>query len=541
MGSLREFLDAGPERTKKLGEFFDRTIAEPLNYYFGPTGVPQKANSAMRLGEYSDAGDMQQYQQTGTDFFNSPSLGNAVNYATAGAALAVPFVGGKMIADGVDVVGDAVRSGADDLRRFAGDEVGAVPLGRGKDIPQQPFDMGRGPVQPGDYMRDAYQARAGQMQLKPSDRIQPRPNRERLLDQDYQTPSPVVFEEDLSSMYPRNPDPSAPLPLGDRARTIVDRQPELSAALAERIKKTGQMGEDTRYFYHSDGPIYRAARNAGLSHDEASQYLNDFSKYFAATSPRTKVEDNLRSATSAMAKTAQGIPHRQIVGPGSGGISEKGYPMMTGKGGIHGNLLDQVIEKGHIDTTTNPKPATFGANMTGNRSGVTVDTHAIRGTLQTLNEIEPGAVPERFIVPKFRDAYKKDPSVLTPDMIMDTLGDQKIGPKGATYSAQTEYPVFADVWHGAADELGVSPAEAQSMGWFGFGDQTNLGSAKKTVADIFDERLDVTAQALKITPEEAARRVFTRQMPLLGVGGLGMMLGYDQKSEEQALRDYLTK
>jgi hypothetical protein len=75
------------------------------------------------------------------------------------------------------------------------------------------------------------------------------------------------------------------------------------------------MDAATRYFYHSDGPIYRAAKNAGLSNQEASEYLKDFSQNFAATSPRTKVDENIRNATSAMAKTAQGIPHRQIVEP----------------------------------------------------------------------------------------------------------------------------------------------------------------------------------------------------------------------------------
>jgi hypothetical protein len=52
--------------------------------------------------------------------------------------------------------------------------------------------------------------------------------------------------------------------------------------------------------------------------------------------------------------------------------------MMTNPGGIHGQLLDQVISGEGINTMTNTKPAMFGANMVGNRSGVTVDTHAIR-------------------------------------------------------------------------------------------------------------------------------------------------------------------
>ena len=376
---------------------------------------------------------------------------------------------------------------------------------------------------------DALNARSAQMDLRPADRIQPATGGAGFLDRDYQTPAPGAIFDNLADAYPRNPDPTAALPKNDRARVLVDRREEIAEALARRIEATGQMDADTRYFYHSDGPLYRAAINAGLSDEGAQAYLRDLSNNIAATSPRTQVEDNLRNATLVMAKDAQGVPFRDVIGSGTtrpdgtAGISERGYPMMTGSGGIHGNLLDDVAETGTINTLTNPKPATFGPNLAGNRSGVTVDTHAIRGTLQTLNEIEPGAVPEGFILPQHRDAYAADPTILTPDMIDDTLANQMVGPRGDTTRMQTEYPVFADIWHDAADRLGVSPAEAQSMGWFGFGDQTNLGSARATPVDIFDERLSVTAQALGVPVDEAARLVFNRQVPLLGVGGLGLL------------------
>ena len=381
---------------------------------------------------------------------------------------------------------------------------------------------------------DALRFRAQEMQLDPLDRIQPIAGGTGIIDRDYLTPAPGSVFDDLASMYPRNPDQSAPLPKGDRSRILVDRRDEISDALANRIRATGQMDEDTRYFYHTDGPIYRAARNAGLSDEEAKSYLRDLSYYTAATSPRTQVETNLRNATLAMAKTDQGIPFREIVGPGSGGINESGYAMMTNPGGIHGILLDDVINTGAINMNNNPKPANFGANLAGNRSGVTVDTHAIRGTLMTLNEMEPGAVPEGFILPEFLDQYRQNPTVLTPNMINDTLASQMVGPRGDRVKMQTEYPVFADIWHGAADRLGVSPAEAQSMGWFGFGDQTNLGSARKTPVDVFDDRLSVTAQALGISPEEAARAVFTRRIPLMSAvpGGL-LAYGAMQPEQEQ--------
>lgn len=390
-----------------------------------------------------------------------------------------------------------------------------------------------------DLLREALDARAAQMDIPTAKRPQADPNRLRIVDTDYLSPPDVDVTGgvNLADKYPRNPDPDARLPLNDRARVLVDRRSELAEALAERIRGTGQMDMPTRYFYHSDGPLWRAAKNAGLTDEEATAWLQDFGKNFAATSPRTKVEPNTLNATLAMTKQARGVPHRELVGPGQPvdpktgerGLSERGYPMIANEGskpGLHGILLDRVHAGEEIGSLTNPKPSTFAGNTAGNRSGATIDTHAIRATLQTLNELEPGAVPIEFIEPKFKEQYLQDPLTLTPNMIKDTLGSQMVGPRGATQKMQTEYPIFADIWHDAADILGVSPAEAQSMGWFGFGEDTNLGSDLKTVADVFDERINVTSQIMGMSPEEVARRVFRREMPLLSVGGAPLPVGY---------------
>ena len=486
------------------------------------------------------------------------ALGEAYDAASRGELAAAGLLGTAGIVGLFPGAGDVVakpvmaagRRAADVARRLEVDPNALGSMGGNIRLRPQsaPFDMGRGmgdnggPALEGQMpsMADVLAARADQMALKPADRIQPSQGGAGIFDRDYATPAPSGILPDLSERYVRNPDPASPLPKGDRARVLVDQADEIADRLASRIEATGQMDADTRYFYHTDGPVYRAAKAAGLSDDEAAKYLADLGDYVAATSPRTKVEENLRNASLVMAKQAQGVPFREIIGPGTvdpktgvRGISEKGYPLMTGKGGIHGKLLDDVIEQGGMNVANNPKPSNFGPNIAGNRSGVTVDTHAIRGTLQTLNEMNPGSVPEGFILPKFRESYSKNPATLTPDMIDDTLASQMIGPKGDTTKAQTEYAVFADIWHKAADRLGVSPAEAQSMGWFGFGDETNLGSARKTPVDIFDERIDVTAKAMGISPEKAAEGVFRRQIPLLGVGGLGLLSAMPEDNSQQ--------
>ena len=538
MASIWDYISSSgsgsQNRSKWLRDNIDQPISEAARYYLGAgNSIP---NLLSMVTEGTPTESLGRASQASQQMF-APDQSIMDRITSAGNMLGETLnVGAGLLGTGqaARTVGPALE----DATRAVGRDV-AERLNQRGPMPTTGmnaanfFSEGAKPVNTNiDTLREAYQARADQMKLAPADRIQARMDRKRLIDQDYQSPAPAGIFENLADKYPRNPDPASKLPLDDRARVLVDRRDEISTRLAEKIRDAGQMDAATRYFYHSDGPIYRAAKNAGLSNQEASEYLKDFSQNFAATSPRTKVDENIRNATSAMAKTAQGIPHRQIVGPGSGGVSEKGYPMMTNPGGIHGQLLDQVISGEGINTMTNTKPAMFGANMVGNRSGVTVVTHAIRGVLQTLNDIEPGSVPDGFILPEFKAAYRKDPTKLTPNMIADTIGKQKIGEKGSKVDAQTEYPLFADIFHDTAMKLGADPAETQSMAWFGLGGDTNLKSAPRTVSDAFDERLDITAQALNISPEEAARRVFRRQIPLLGASGVGLLSQFDGQSSE---------
>jgi hypothetical protein len=297
--------------------------------------------------------------------------------------------------------------------------------------------------------------------------------------------------------------------------------------LAERIRRT----QCEHGYFESRGDYNIGDGQRGLSgpFPEDGQPLSisaaSFSPSYAATSPRTPdrpadVAGNppTRGCQSRHRRLRVGVPVK-IAGTGAVGV-------LTGD-------LDRYAAEGELDWDTNPKPATFGQNVVGNRSGATMDTHAIRGVLMTLNQMEPGGVPEGFILPSAREAYRQDPTRLTPSMIDDTLGSQMVDGR----SMQTEYPVFADIMHAAAERLGVSPAEAQSMAWFGFGDETNLGSAANTVSELFDQRLDVTAEVLGIPTEEAARLVFTRQIPLLAnrdatVGAAALMAPEDDEQED---------
>jgi len=364
--------------------------------------------------------------------------------------------------------------------------------------------------------------RAEQMLLPPAERLQPSGRGVMDLSPEAYVRDARQFSDDLMSDIPRQVAGKA-LPKAGRSQVIVDNMDDIATVLADRARS--QMGTETQYFYHT-GPIYEAARKAGLSKKEAGNFMRDFADAYAATSPRTPTEPNLRSASLVMAKDAAGIPFDTVVGPNAGrGLNETGYPMMiqekgdiSSKGkpatqtGIHKLLLQELQRSGKINKDTNPKPATFARNVEGNLSAPTIDTHAIRGALDALNELQPGAIPKDFIKPKFRKQYAEDPSSFNAaTMVADTLESAQVGGT----KKQVEYAPFADLYKLMADKLGVSPAEAQSMGWFGSGAKTGLASEAKSVARLIDERIDVTAQALGVTPKEAARMFFRREIPLM--------------------------
>ena len=366
-----------------------------------------------------------------------------------------------------------------------------------------------------DELENVLRIRAEQMDLPKAQRTQP--SGQGLL---FDT-SPASYERTPQIMrQEKTPVPRAPkgakLPKGNRAAAVVENQEAIADRLAERMEPF--IGTPAQYFYHT-GPLLDKAKELGIPEQKALSQIARFAENYAATSPRTMTEQNLRNASLVSAKQEAGIPLETVLGPGSGGINEKGYPMMIGPSGIHRQLVE-AVEQGGIDYMTNPKPATFAENVKGNLQGVTVDTHAIRGALDAMNEISPGSIPEGFIKPDFRKQYKEDPSSLDPaTMIDDTLASQKIGGK----SAQTEYAVFSDLYEMAAERLGVSPAEAQSLGWFGSGDKTGLASELKTVVDLIDERVDVTAQLLNRDKDSVYKDFLEGKIPLLSLGGAGLL------------------
>tara|TARA_Y100000588_G_scaffold394293_1_gene513992 strand:+ start:626 stop:3268 length:2643 start_codon:yes stop_codon:yes gene_type:complete len=374
-----------------------------------------------------------------------------------------------------------------------------------------------------DDTKTVLDARAKQMELSPKDRVQPS-GQNPLFDT-----SPKSYEKTLVShkqkeiVLPRNNGEVATLPIRDRARAVLDNTDAIAQEIANSIKPA--IGSNVQYFYHT-APLIDKAVALGIPEKVAKKQLFKFAQNYAVTSPRTRTEENLRSASLVSAKETLGKDVTEILGSGGDGINEKGYPMMINEGGIHKKLIEDK-QAGKLNVNTNPKPVSFAENVSGNLKVVTVDTHAIRAVFYVMNKLNPGSVPIDFIGGKkpkktkeFQEMYKKDPSSLdVATMIKDTLAKQMINGK----SMQTEYAVFADIYKKVAEIAGVNPAEAQSLTWFTFGDLTGLGSEPKTIVDLIDDRVDVTSQLTGQSKEEVFKKFMQGAIPLASFDGLNLL------------------
>ena len=216
-----------------------------------------------------------------------------------------------------------------------------------------------------------------------------------------------------------------------------------------------------------------------------------FAKYMdivAATSPRAKVDNNIRRASEIYRRDVQGEPYvGENLGKGYGHIAQK----------THDHLLKDIAETGSFDAISRPKTSSFSQNLQGNQEPMTIDTHNMAAVMGD---------------PKF----KKSPT-------------------------DTQYKYLEEFEGQIAEKLGLTPAQFQASVWVGADDITGVADSRPWL-DVFDTVLERTAKRDGVSKTQALRDFIRGDNNLwqlaaaVGIGG-GMAGGTsDAEAEESAGR-----
>jgi len=255
--------------------------------------------------------------------------------------------------------------------------------------------------------------------------------------------------------------------------------PENIAELAERsnlarVNRVVKRGaEQGGLEWYNTEPL----REAFVGELGAEKGMPAYQRYLdlvAATSPRSKVPENVRNASYWYSQTQQGLPVPQPIG--KGGALSVSEPLPPPYGhiaqGLHAQNVKNVVEAGGWPVLQNPKPASFAQNLQGNWTPVTIDTHNAR--------------------------------------LLGLEADQP--PK-------TGYGFLERAQQAEAAKLGMTPAQYQASAWIGGGEQTGLKSGAEPFVATVEDRIGRTAAKTGLSKAEVLRRFIRGQMPLIGLGG----------------------
>lgn len=218
-----------------------------------------------------------------------------------------------------------------------------------------------------------------------------------------------------------------------------------------------------------------------LGSDAGPVAYRRYMDYVGATSPRSKVPENIRNASYYYTLEQQGIPPPQIIKGSSGGMGSLSEALPSPYGHmaqrLHVQNVNNLLDTGSLPVLQNPKPPSFTENLMGNQLPLTADVHNVRLWGLTDSMGRPVDVP-----------------------------------------APNEYGYVESQEQEMARRLGMTTAQFQASAWLGGGAQTGMKSGFEPFLQHFENRVNLTAQKRGETPIETLRKMITGEAPLLSFG-----------------------
>ncbi len=310
-------------------------------------------------------------------------------------------------------------------------------------------------------------------------------------------------------------------------------RPEVEQGINETVQRGIEGGG--KEWYNTE-PVLDRMRGIMSSGDVDPAYAQ-LMDLMAATSPRARVPDNVRTGSYYNYLMRQGMPLPDKPAPGYGSIAQN----------LHRQNVEGLMERGGWDVYKNPKPASFSSNLQGNQQVATIDTHNFRlpgilsgdprfletsiaelaktpeSALETLQRQYPG-LPEDIaqaaisVKPKKVSVNYKPQEWVEKGYISmeDAVNDPALW---ASKPRDNEYGYYEQWQQDQAKQMGISPAQYQASMWLGGGDTTGLGSAAEPFIGTLEARIRYTADRLGMDPEKVRDMMLRGEVPLMAQGG----------------------
>jgi hypothetical protein len=213
-----------------------------------------------------------------------------------------------------------------------------------------------------------------------------------------------------------------------------------------------------------------------LGHNYGNAMFNQYLQLLGATSPRTRVPENVRNASYYYKALITGEPTPErylrqrpgradwLITPGT--QAPHPYGMMP----IHVQNVEN-IKAGGLPVLQNPKPPSFVQNLAGNWQPVTIDVHNLR-LLSGGRSKEDAPTPQ-------------------------------------------EYGFLERLQQEQARRLGMDPAQWQASLWLGGAKQTGVKSGTDPMLKHFERRVEHTAEQRGQTKEQVLMDFIHGRAPLL--------------------------
>lgn len=294
-------------------------------------------------------------------------------------------------------------------------------------------------------------------------------------------------------------------PRGVSKRALdVTSDPNVREGMLRTIMAGQKMGGDKWY----NAEPLRQHFTRVLGEEGGNKAFRKYMDFVAATSPRSKVDANVRNASYYYAKAMRGEPMPEV-----GEKNPQPYGHLAQR--LHQMNAQRVHGPGW-EPLTNPKPASFVENLAGNQMPGTIDTHAFR--LPAIIGKDPRFLDPRYVSSKDAPIRNIQKEVESGQMSMDEAA--KHGSLWQSVPKDNEYAHMEQFYRELGRELGMTTAQTQASAWVGGGHMTGLGSDEsKPFIRFLDDRVHVTAAKRGMDPKDVLDKFIRGELELFRDGG----------------------